>query len=219
MLNKLVELIKHGWCFLSCRTSTHICNTASSLLYCTVLCTDKIVVCCFYSFSCFCFVFLLITTTFVWEFNNTIEWLSEFGVWWSFFIGPEANHCHWLTDSLPNSCLVDLIHVTLACQLKTCWHCYCCWYWCWETCWRQFGIWYRFGSLNLVIKLKFCSDFEHKVWSRFWIWSSGEILKLKLGQYFAADVWSRLWSWILVKILKLGLFDILNFKFSRDNDV
>ena len=26
-------------------------------------------------------------------------------------------HCHWLTDSLPNSCLVDLINVTLACEV------------------------------------------------------------------------------------------------------
>ena len=66
----------------------------------------------------------------------------------------------------------------------------------------------RFGSWNLVIKLNFCSDFEHKVWSRFWSLSSGEILKLKFGQYFAADVWLRLRSWILVKIMKLGLVNI-----------
>ena len=26
---------------------------------------------------------------------------------------------------------------------------------------------YRFGSLGMVIKLNFCSGFEHKVWSRF----------------------------------------------------
>ena len=29
----------------------------------------------------------------------------------------------------------------------------------------------RFGSWGLVIKLKSCSDFELKVWSRFWSWS------------------------------------------------
>ena len=75
----------------------------------------------------------------------------------------------------------------------------------------------RFGSWGLVIKLHFCSDLEHKVWSGFWSWSSGEILKLKFGQYFAADVWLRLRSWILVNILKLGLLKI--FTFSRDADV
>ena len=45
----------------------------------------------------------------------------------------------------------------------------------------------RFGSWDLVIKLNFCSDFEHKVWSRIWSWTSSEILKLKFGQYFAAE--------------------------------
>ena len=59
----------------------------------------------------------------------------------------------------------------------------------------------RFGSWGLVTKLNFCSDFQHKVWSGVWSWSSGEILKLKFGQYFAADVWLRLRSWILVNIL------------------
>ena len=61
------------------------------------------------------------------------------------------------------------------------------------------------GSWGLVIKPNFCSDFEHKVSSRFWSWSSGKIFKLEFGQYFAADVLQRLWSWILVEMLKLGL--------------
>ena len=40
----------------------------------------------------------------------------------SFFIGPESDHClplsvtHWLTDSLTDCCLVNLIDVTLACE-------------------------------------------------------------------------------------------------------
>ena len=76
---------------------------------------------------------------------------------------------------------------------------------------------YRFGSWRLVLKLNFCSDFEHKVWSRFWSWSSGKILKLKFGKYFGAEAWLRLWSLILVKILKLGLVHILNFKFYSQN--
>ena len=75
------------------------------------------------------------------------------------------------------------------------------------------------GSWGLVIKPNFCSDFQHKVSSRFWSWSSGRILKLEFGQYFAADVLQRLWRWILVKMLKQGLVNILNFKFSRDADV
>ena len=44
----------------------------------------------------------------------------------------------------------------------------------------------RFGSWGLVRKLDFHPDFEHKVWSRFLSWNSGEILKLKFGQYFFA---------------------------------
>ena len=60
----------------------------------------------------------------------------------------------------------------------------------------------------------FCPDFEHKVCSRFWSWSSGEILKLKFSQYFAADPWLRLWGLFLVEILKLRLVKILKFKNS-----
>ena len=58
---------------------------------------------------------------------------------------------------------------------------------------------YRFGSWCLVLKLNLCADFEHKVWSRFCSWSSGNILKLDFVQHFAADV--------------------LNFKFSGDAGV
>ena len=68
----------------------------------------------------------------------------------------------------------------------------------------------RFGSWGLAVKLNFCSDFQQKVWSGVWSWSSGKILKLKFGQYFAADVWLRLRSWILVKIMELGLVKILS---------
>ena len=41
-------------------------------------------------------------------------------------------------------------------------------------------------SWRLVIKLNFCSDFEHKGWSRFWSWSS-----------------ARFWNWSLLSILPL----------------
>ena len=39
----------------------------------------------------------------------------------------------------------------------------------------------RFGNWGLVRKQNFCSDFENKVWSRFWSWS-----------------WGKIWSWSLV---------------------
>ena len=71
----------------------------------------------------------------------------------------------------------------------------------------------------MVIKPNFCSDFEHKVCSRFWCWSSGKIFKLEFGHYFASDILQRLRSWILIEMLKLGSVNILNFKFSRDGDV
>ena len=56
-------------------------------------------------------------------------------------------------------------------------------------------------KLKFGHKAKFCPDFEHKVWSRVWSWSSSKILKLKFGQYFPAeawwgyevDVWLRFW--------------------------
>ena len=69
-------------------------------------------------------------------------------------------------------------------------------------------VWRRFGSWSLVIKSNFCTDFQHKVWSRFWNWSPGEILKLKFSQYFAADLWLRLWRLFLVEILKLRFWSL-----------
>ena len=86
------------------------------------------------------------------------------------FIGPESDHClpFSLTDSLTICCLVNLIDVTMACEdahsklvevvtvadvemLRIVLATVCC----------------RFGSCGLVIKLNFCSDFEHNVCSRF----------------------------------------------------
>ena len=59
-------------------------------------------------------------------------------------------------------------------------------------------VWCRFGRWSLVIKLSFCSDFEHKV-SRF-------------GQDFEVDVQARFWSWSLVIVLLLMLHVIMKFK-------
>ena len=72
----------------------------------------------------------------------------------------------------------------------------------------------RFGSWGLVIKLNFCSDFEHKVWSRFWSWSSGKIWSWSLVSFFCWCFVEVIW--ILVEILKLGLANIFKFNFSRD---
>ena len=89
----------------------------------------------------------------------------------------------------------------------------------------------RFESWGLVIKLNFCSDFEHfsqdclklkfrrdfeaEVWSAFCRWCFEEVTKLNLGQYsearfgqefnfrlsWDADVWLKFWSWCLIDIL------------------
>ena len=79
----------------------------------------------------------------------------------------------WLTHWLTDCCLVNLIDVTLACEdafsklvglllllmlmMRIVLATVCC----------------ILGSWGLVIKPNFCSDFEHKVPSRFWSWSSG----------------------------------------------
>ena len=75
-----------------------------------------------------------------------------------------------------------------------------------------------FGSWRLVIKLNFCSDFEHKARSIFWRWSSGKIwswslvsiLPLMFCWGYEVESWLRFWSKIC---------NILNFKFSWDADV
>ena len=108
----------------------------------------------------------------------------------------------WLTNWLTNCCLVDLIDVTMACEdadsklvevvlllmliMRIVLATVCC----------------RFGRWCLVIKLNFCSDFEHKVWSRFWSWSSGKIwsrslvsiLLLMFCRGNEVESWSRFWS-------------------------
>ena len=72
----------------------------------------------------------------------------------------------------------------------------------------------RFESWGLVKKLNFCSDFEHKVWSRFRSWSKGEIWSWSLVSFFCWCFVEVIW--ILVEILKQGLANIFKFNFSRD---
>ena len=75
---------------------------------------------------------------------------------------------------------------------KTCWFYDCCWCWCLETCWGQFVA--DLEAEVLVIKLNFCSDFEHKVWSR-----------LKLRRDFEAEFWSVFCCWCLDEVVKFNV--------------
>ena len=60
----------------------------------------------------------------------------------------------------------------------------------------------RANKLDLYPELNFCSDFEHKVWSRFWSWSSGKIWSWGLASFFLlmfsrgyeVESWSRFWG-------------------------
>ena len=141
----------------------------------------------------------------------------------SFFMGPESDH--WLPLPLSNLRTNSLLFSRLdwcdpgvwRCQLKTCWGLLLLLMLMMRIVLAT--VWCILGSWSLVIKPNFCSDFEHKVCSRFWCWSSGKIFKLEFGQYFAADVLQRLRSWILIEMLRLGLVNILNFKFNQDGDV
>ena len=51
-----------------------------------------------------------------------------------------GNACHSLTFSLTHWLLFSKLDWcdpgVWRCQLKTCWGCYCCWFWCLETWWR-----------------------------------------------------------------------------------
>ena len=114
-------------------------------------------------------------------FGFYIKWIIVLNNYSSFFIGPESDHweCLSLTESLTNCCLVNLIDVKMTTQnllrlllllmfmmrnvLTT--------------------VWCRFGRWSLVIKLSFCSYFEHKI-SRF-------------GQDFEVGSWSRFWRCLI----------------------
>ena len=106
------------------------------------------------------------------------------------FIGPESDHwqCLSVTHSLTNSCLVNLIDVTLSCKDAN------------SKLVEVFLVadvddedyvgnsFLQIWSWGLDIKLNFFSDFEHKVWSRFWSW----LLMFCWGYEF--ESWSRFWS-------------------------
>ena len=95
----------------------------------------------------------------------------------SIFIGRESDH--WLPLSITDSLLLSKLDLCVCVKMPTqnllglllllmliMWivlATVCC----------------RFGSWGLVIKLDFCSDLEHKVWSKFWSWSSGKICMVR----------------------------------------
>ena len=93
---------------------------------------------------------------------------------------------YWLT----HCCLVNLIDVTLACEDANSKFV--------EVCWGLLlllmlmivlaTVWCILGSWSLVITPNFCSDFEHRVCSRFWCWSLGKILKLVFFRWCFAEV-------------------------------
>ena len=80
------------------------------------------------------------------------------------------------------------------------------------------NIWCGFGSWGFVIKLNFCSDFQHKVFRS---------LKLEVRRDFEAEVWSVFCCWCLVEVTRLNLGQDyvakfgqdFKFKSSRDDDV
>ena len=68
---------------------------------------------------------------------------------------------------------------------------------------------WRFASWGFDIKVTFCSDFEHKIWSRFWSWL------LMFGWDFVVDSWSRFWRWNFIKFYlnkSLTLWPNLSFQ-------
>ena len=84
------------------------------------------------------------------------------------------------------------------------WRWQLCWWW--KTCWQQFVA--DLEAEVLVIKLNFCSDFEHKVWSR-----------LKLRRDFEAEVWSVFYCWCLVEVTKLNLCQDSDARFGQDSSL
>jgi len=150
----------------------------------------------------------------VWQKSTKSNVKSDKTKW--VFIGPESDH-YWLWLSvahpLTDSCLVNFMPLndvsclmmsqveTLNSYLKQ-----------WKGCLEMLlmlmmrivlaTVYCMLGSWGLVIKPAFCSDFQYKVWSRFWSWSSGvwsifcrwcfaEVMKLNLGRDFEDEVWSR----------------------------
>ena len=103
--------------------------------------------------------------------------------------------CLSLTHSVTFSKLYRCDPGVWRCQLKTGWGCCCC-----LLMMRMVlaTVCCRFGSWGLFIKLNFCSDFEHNVWSRFYF-------KVEVQAKFEAGVWSVFCCWCFVEVMKLNL--------------
>ena len=97
---------------------------------------------------------------------------------------------HWLLFSKLDWCNPGLWR----CQLKTCW---CCVTVADEDCVGNNLL--QIGKLRFGQKAKLLLDFEHKVWSRYWSWSSGKIcswsfLLLMFCRGYEVESWSRFWG-------------------------
>ena len=145
-----------------------------------------------------------------------LSWLLAWSEYWLATLSINfINHFYWtrvrslamlvsnsLTDWLTNSCLVNLIDVTLACEdvnsklveVVTV---------------ADVDAEDHVGNSLLQIweltfgpKTKLFSDFEHKGWSRFWSWSSARfwnwslfsILPLMFCRGYKVESWSIFWS-------------------------
>ena len=123
----------------------------------------------------------------------------------------------WLTHWLPNSVLFSKLYWcnpgVWRCQLETCWGLLlllmlmmrivsatvCC----------------RFGSWGLVIKQSFCLDFEHKVWSRFWSWSSGLFVWWKDYLSWKKN-WLGCWHWLPLSLADSLTPSLISLQFVCD---
>ena len=97
----------------------------------------------------------------------------------------------WLSDSLTDSCLVDLMMRIVSATV-------CC----------------NFGNWGMVKKLNFCSDFEHKVWSRLWSWCSGMICMLK--RFSLEKSWLRCRHWLPLSLTDSLTPSLISLQFVCD---
>ena len=124
--------------------------------------------------------------------DDFIRWgtLSQY-----IFNGPESDHweclslTHSLTHWLTHCCLVNLIDVTLRCEYGN------------SKLVEVFTVAdvdaedHVGNSLLIwVIKLNFCSDFEHKGWSGFRRWNLFSILPLMFCRGYEVESWTRFWG-------------------------
>ena len=78
---------------------------------------------------------------------------------------------------------------------------------------------YWFGSWRLVLKLNFCSEFEHKGWSRFWSWSLFSILPLMFCRGYELESWSRFCNYVWSRFWSLSAMERLMFGWDFEVEI